>query len=82
MLMHANSPAFGVLLRGFLAFSPPDYRRMKSFDGHSRLTISSHTNVSATFSLFNCRMSPAAHVTSRNMMFNRKIDIAIICHII
>lgn len=33
-------------------FSSPDYQRMKSFDGQNRLIIYSHTNVSATFSLF------------------------------
>lgn len=53
--MHENIAAFSIMLRRFVAFSSPDYQRMKSLDGLNRLIISSHTSVSATFSLFSSK---------------------------
>lgn len=78
--MHETIPVFGVMLRGFVAFSPPDYQRMRSFGGQNRLTISSHTNVSATFSLLSISCCSS---TIRNTVFNGgKNSMVIICHII
>lgn len=55
LTMHENIAAFSTMLRWFVAFSSPDYQRMKSSDGQNRLIISSHTSVSATFSLFSSK---------------------------
>lgn len=48
LTMHEN---ISIVLRWVVAFSSPDYQRMKLFDGQNRLIISSHTSVSVTFFL-------------------------------
>lgn len=70
-------------LGGVLLFPSLDYQRMKLFDGQNRLIISSHTNVSVTFSvLLVLVLLHMYHHNVPDIMFNTEKNIVIICYII